>query len=229
MPNSPASRFGETERRVARLAYCGSYYVEIIEGHRIPRSWAAVAACLVGKRFYTVTIVPDRERDLEGAIFGAWELDTDPDKIHKIHQMICEEITSKRTISRRTISRAKEELFIRLAGPVAESIISGGKESLEDYSFSDYITVVEGAKALTMSDTSVNSMEIDDPTEFTWSLVDFMWKQTKSILWSRYKNWEAVQAVAQSLLERKTLSSRKVRQLVQEALGAGHIPKVNLV
>ena len=65
-------------------------------------------------------------------------------------------------------------------------------------------------------------------SERAGAYVNFMWEQTKSIIGFE-RNWEAVQAVAESLLGQKTISSRKVRQLVREAIGLHHIPKVNLV
>lgn len=70
----------------------------------------AVAACFVGKRFAAVTIVPG-EKTLGACHTTPWSnfhpnLETD----------------------RRTISRLKIDIFVSLAGPVAESILRGGKK-----------------------------------------------------------------------------------------------------
>lgn len=55
-----------------------------------------------------------------------------------------------------------------------------------------------------------------------------MWKQVENII-GFDRNWKAVQAVAESLLARKTLGYRKVRQLVRGALGVSYVPKVSLI
>lgn len=156
----------------------------------------AVAACFVGKRFTAVTIVP-REKTLGACRTTPWS---------SFHPDL--------KIDRRTISRLKIDTFVSLAGPVAESILRGGKKPPL---CSDFNNGVGSAEYL-----------FGGNTELAGAYVTFMWKQIENII-GFDRNWKATQAVAESLLARKTLGYRKVRQLVRGALGVSYVPKVNLI
>lgn len=157
----------------------------------------AVAACFVGKPFAAVTIVPSGET-LGSCHTAPWS---------NFHPDVEED--------RRTVSRLKADIFIQLAGPVAESVLTGRKKS--SFWHFDFDHGVSSAEYLCGGNT-----------ELAGAYANFMWEQTKNIIGFE-PNWKAVQAVAGSLLGQKTLSYGKVRQLVREALGVSYIPKVNLV
>jgi len=55
----------------------------------------------------------------------------------------------------------------------------------------------------------------------------FMWEQTKNIV-SLDHNWKAIEAVANALLEQKTLKYHKTRRLIQKASDA-IIPLIDLL
>jgi len=114
------------------------------------------------------------------------------------------------------ISTVKAYIFICLAGPVSEDILKVKKPKSKKtiYYKCDWTDVVNMA------------VEICGNMEQTQALVDFMYIQTKGII---KVSWKAVRLVAKNLLEHKTLSYRKTRQLMKEAFDCGIIPDIHLL
>jgi len=156
----------------------------------------AVAACLAGKRFTVVTIVPTD--DALGYLAPKRWKNFRPDF----------------QTDRRAIQRMKGDIFISLAGPAAEAILTRRKRM--PGSHKDFYHSMEMASRLCGSDKETNAY------------ISFMWEQTWNIMILRH-NWEAVKVVAKSLLRKRTLRYRAVRWLVRESFRTDAILKIDLL
>jgi ATP-dependent Zn protease len=110
----------------------------------------------------------------------------------------------------RTVSQAKRRMFVTVAGSIAEEKFTG--YPIEDDPH--FAQVLQRAGHLNGSQASANLY------------TQFMWQQTKDYL---DLHWECVQAVANVLLEQKTLGYQKIRALIREASGMGTVPTIDLL
>ena len=154
-----------------------------------------VAACLARKRFKAVTIIPDGDT-LGKCSTTAWK------NYHPDYDA-----------NRRTIQRVKADIFVSLAGPIAELKFTGDEEPVL---CSDYNDALSATSYLCGSN------------EQTEAYVNYVWKVTESVI-SLDWNWKAVEAVAKSLLQRQTIGYKEARRLVKEPQPLGVIQPIYFI
>lgn len=154
----------------------------------------AVASCLVGKRFRKVTIIPSEE------FRGRCE--TKPwENFHPDYKT-----------DSRTVRKCKANIFIDLAGLVAEAICGHKKKQ----GSKDFSNAADMAGYLCGSSEEVGAF------------LSFMWEETYNILRLEF-NWKSVQVVAGSLLKKKVLRYGEVRHLILRTQDGLPIRKVDLL
>ena len=113
------------------------------------------------------------------------------------------------------VKSCKAWIFIGLAGLVAENkFASPNKINKLPSSHPDLDTITDIADRLCWS-----SEERD-------AYLNFMWVRTRNIM---EKYWKAVQAVAQDLVNRKTLHYKETQQIIKKALGYNIIPQIHFL
>jgi hypothetical protein len=96
--------------------------------------------------------------------------------------------------------RIEREIVAYYAGPVMHERLTG-----ESYSLSD----VDPAARLALA--------VCGSIEETNAFVAWLWERTEAFI-DQPRNWAAIEALAKTLLEHRTLSARKARQIIRDAM-----------
>ena len=136
----------------------------------------------------------------------------DKDSLGKCSLTLWKDFRPDVEMAHRLNPRVRAYTFVALAGVTAEEKSAG---HFPRFGFED-----DQNLAYSLISKVVGSFEEEQ------AYVDFMRQQTKNLIEA---NWEAAQAVAQALLERKTLRYPEVRRLIMQALKVEVIAPVDLL